>query len=69
MAGAVNEAELPVYVARAQVASAIHVIAQVARLGDGSRRVTAITEAHGLGRGRKYRLRPLFEFRTTGRET
>ncbi len=56
-----SDVHLPVYVARTQVASAIHVIAQVARFPDGTRRVSAIHEVGGLGAGEKYRLRPVFE--------
>ena len=44
-----SEVELPGYVARAQVASAIHLIVQLSRFAeDGSRRITRITEATGL---------------------
>ena len=46
-----NDVGLPVYVARTQVASAVHVIAQVARLADGSRRVVGIAEVDGLDTG------------------
>jgi pilus assembly protein CpaF len=58
-----NDTHLPVYVARTQVASAIHVIAQVARCADGNRRVCAIHEVLGLDEREKYRLRPIFDFR------
>ncbi|MBX7103805.1 MAG: Flp pilus assembly complex ATPase component TadA [Gemmataceae bacterium] len=57
----INDVALPVYVARTQVASAIHVVAQVSRLSDGSRRVIAISEVAGLGKGERYRIRPIFE--------
>src|SRR5262245_54430125 len=63
-----NDVGLPVYVARTQVASAIHVVAQLARLADGSRRVVAIAEAGGLDEKERYRLRPIFRFRQTGRD-
>jgi pilus assembly protein CpaF len=58
-----NEVHLPVYVARMQVASAIQVIAQVARAPDGSRRVEAISEVLGLDDEEKYRIRPIFTLR------
>ena len=46
-----SDVEIPVYVARAQVASAIHLIVQIARFSeDGSRKITRITEAPRLGR-------------------
>lgn len=56
-----SEVELPVYVARAQVASAIHVVIQLGRfIEDGSRRVTRIAEARGLDKEQDYRLKDLF---------
>ncbi|MFM8273726.1 MAG: CpaF family protein [Gemmata sp.] len=61
-----NDVGLPVYVARTQVASAVHVIAQVARLADGSRKVVSIAEVAGLGKGERYRVRELFAFRRSG---
>lgn len=64
-----NDVGLPVYVARTQVASAVHVIAQVARLSDGSRKVVSIAEVAGLGKGDRYRVRELFAFRRTGTDT
>lgn len=53
--------ELPVYVARAQVASAIHIVVQLSRfVEDGSRRVTRISEATGLDRDQDYKIDDLF---------
>jgi pilus assembly protein CpaF len=63
-----NDVGLPVYVARTQVASAIHVVAQLARLADGRRRVVAVTEVGGLDEKERYRLRPIFRFRQAGRD-
>lgn len=63
-----NDVGLPVYVARTQVASAVHVIAQVARLADGSRKVVAISELRGLGKGQRYRMRPVFQYVPEERE-
>jgi pilus assembly protein CpaF len=40
--------DLPVRAIREQMASALHMIVQIARMPDGSRRVTAITEVSGL---------------------
>ena len=49
------DVELPVYVARAQVASAIHLVIQLSRFSeDGSRKVTRITEVFGLDEANKY---------------
>ena len=63
-----SDVQLPVYVARAQVASALQVILQLARFDDGSRRVTAITEALGLGADGTYQFQELYRFRSTGRD-
>jgi pilus assembly protein CpaF len=64
-----SEVELPVYVARAQVASAIHLIVQLTRfVEDGSRKVTRITEAYGLDQNNNYQTRDLFVSRLSGRK-
>jgi pilus assembly protein CpaF len=56
-----SDVELPVYVARAQVAAAIHLIVQIARFTeDGSRKITRITEARGLDENNQYRTEDLF---------
>jgi len=63
-----SDVEIPVYVARAQVASAIHLVVQIARFAeDGSRKVTRITEARGLDDNNRYRLCDLFTLRMQGR--
>src|SRR5262245_14222823 len=62
-----SEVEIPIYVARAQVASAIHLIVQLSRFSeDGSRRITRITEACGLGQD-SYVLQDLFVLRMQGK--
>ena len=63
-----NDTHMPVYVARAQVASAIQVVIQVSRFSDGSRRLCAISEVEGLDEKEKYRLRDLYRFRAEGRD-
>jgi pilus assembly protein CpaF len=56
-----SDVELPVYVARSQVASAIHLVVQLARFPeDGSRRITQITEVYGLSADNQYQTRDLF---------
>jgi pilus assembly protein CpaF len=40
--------DLPVRVIREQIRSAVHVVVQQARLADGSRRITSITELTGM---------------------
>ena len=63
-----SDVEIPVYVARAQVASAIHLIVQIARFTeDGSRKITRITEARGLDDNNQYRLADLFVSRFRGK--
>jgi pilus assembly protein CpaF len=63
-----SDVEIPIYVARAQVASAIHLIVQLARFTeDGSRKIVRITEARGLNAENNYRLQDLFVSRLKGR--
>jgi pilus assembly protein CpaF len=62
-----NDVGLPVFVARAQVASAIHVVIQIARFSDGSRRVQTISEVLDLGSDGNYRVQDLYRFEATGR--
>jgi pilus assembly protein CpaF len=63
-----SEIEIPIYVARAQVASAIHLIVQLSRFSeDGSRRITRITEACGLGPD-TYTLQDLFVLKMQGKD-
>jgi pilus assembly protein CpaF len=57
-----SDVHMPVYVARTQVASAVHVVVQVSRLADGSRRITGISEVLPLDAKDRYRLRPIFRF-------
>ena len=61
-----SDAGLPVHVARTQVASAIHLVVQLARLNDGSRRVSSISESIGLDEQNRYLWNPLFQFRSQG---
>jgi pilus assembly protein CpaF len=63
-----SDVEIPVYVARAQVASAIDLIVQIARFTeDGSRKIKRITEAQGLDEHNQYRLCDLFVSRLRGK--
>lgn len=62
-----SDVVIPVYVARAQVASAIHLIVQIARFTeDGSRKITRITEARGLDDNNQYRTCDLYVSRLRG---
>ncbi|GAA1650269.1 CpaF family protein [Georgenia ruanii] len=53
--------DLPLRAIREQVSSAIDVIVQLARLRDGTRRITAITEVHGM-EGQTVTLQDAFVF-------
>lgn len=63
-----SDVGLPVHVARTQVASALHLVVNIARLGDGSRRVQAISEMIGLDEHNQYVFRDLFRFYAAGRD-
>lgn len=56
---AVSGAELPLEVVRRQIASAIHLIVQVSRMPDYTRKITEILELRGFEEGR-YRMATLF---------
>ena len=60
--------DLPVYVARRQVASAVNVVLQIARLDDGSRRVQAISEVTGLNDAGNYEVHDIFQLMLRGRD-
>lgn len=63
-----SDVEIPVYVARTQVASAIDLIVQIARFTeDGSRKITRITEARGLDDNNQYRTCDLYVSRLRGK--
>ncbi len=60
--------DLPVVVARSQVASAINVVVQLTRyVEDGSRKVSRITEACGLDGNDRFVFRDLYRTRLKGR--
>ena len=63
-----SDVDIPVYVARAQVASAIHIVVQLSRFSeDGSRKVTRITEVFGLDESNRYQFQDLYVSKLTGR--
>jgi pilus assembly protein CpaF len=63
-----SDVELPVYVARAQVAAAVDLVVQLARFTeDGSRRVTRISEVLDLTPQGQYQVQDLFVSRVHGR--
>ena len=57
--------DLPIRAIREQVGSAVHMICQISRFSDGSRKVSKITEISGLEQDR-ITLQDLFEFKQTG---
>jgi pilus assembly protein CpaF len=57
--------ELPVRAIREQIASAVHLIVQISRLSDGSRKVMSITEVVGM-QGEVVSLQEIFRFKETG---
>ena len=57
--------DIPARSARAQIASAIHVVVQVARLADGRRKVVSLSELTGM-EGEVVTMQEIFRFRQTG---
>ncbi len=57
--------DLPARAIREQIASAVHIIVQVSRLSDGSRKIMSITEVDGI-QGEAVTLAPIFVFKETG---
>lgn len=57
--------DLPAKAVRAQIASAIHIVIQVQRLEDGSRRMTSISEVVGM-EGDVITMADIFQFRREG---
>ena len=58
--------DIPPRSARAQIASAIHVVIQVARLSDGRRKLVSLSEITGM-EGDVVTMQEIFRFRQTGR--
>ena len=58
--------DMPLSAIRAQIASAVSIIVQTARLSDGSRKTIEIAEVCGLDENGNAKLRTLFEFRREG---
>ena len=57
--------ELPIRAIREQVGSAVHLICQISRFADGSRKVSKVTEVSGL-EGDRITLQDIFDFKQTG---
>jgi pilus assembly protein CpaF len=59
--------DLPVFVIRTQIASAVNLIVQQARLKDGSRKVVQVTEIQGM-EGESVTLQDIFMYRSPGQK-
>lgn len=64
-----SDVALPIHVARMQVASALQLVIQIARMSDGSRRVQAISECLGLDAQNNYIFKDLYRFQARGRNS
>jgi pilus assembly protein CpaF len=57
--------EIPLRATRSQIASAVHVVVQVSRLSDGTRRMTSIAEVTGM-EGEVVAMQEIFKFQREG---
>jgi pilus assembly protein CpaF len=57
--------DLPVRAIREQISSAVHMIVQISRMSDGSRKVISLTEVVGM-QGETVTLQEIFRFKETG---
>ena len=57
--------DLPIWVIRRQIASAIHIVVQVSRLLGGARKVVKVSEVLGL-EGDNFTMHDIFAFKQTG---
>jgi pilus assembly protein CpaF len=57
--------DLPLWVIRRQIASAIHLVVQVTRLAGGARKIVKVSEVTGV-EGDNYAMQDLFVFKQTG---
>jgi pilus assembly protein CpaF len=60
--------ELPIKAIREQMSSAIHVVVQIARFPDGSRKLTSVSEVSGM-EGQIVTMQELIRFEQTGVDT
>ncbi len=58
--------DLPMKAIREQISSAVHLIVQISRLSDGSRKIMNITEVQGMQGGDLVTLADIFIFKETG---
>jgi pilus assembly protein CpaF len=57
--------DIPARAIREQIASAINIVVQIARLQDGSRKIVNVTQITGM-EGETITIAPIFEFKQTG---
>jgi pilus assembly protein CpaF len=57
-----SDTSLPIYVARAQVASALHLVVQIERLRGGQRLVTSVSECLGLDDQQRFQWSELYRY-------
>jgi pilus assembly protein CpaF len=63
-----SDVEIPIVVARAQVASAVNIVVQLTRfVEDGSRKITRISEMGGLDDAGHYQFEDIFKSQLKGR--
>jgi len=63
-----SDVAIPVYVARAQVGAAIHLVVQLSRFSeDGSRRIVQISEVRGLDKDDQYNIVDLYKIKLGGK--
>jgi pilus assembly protein CpaF len=65
-----GDTQVPVAAIRRQIASAVHLVVQIKRLHDGSRKVTNITEViPEIDEAGRYRIQDIFKFVQRGKSS
>ena len=64
-----SDVAIPAHVARVQVASAIHLVIQIRRYRDGSRKIYSISECTGLDAQYNYRFEDIYRFEAVGNDS
>jgi len=63
-----GDTNVPVMAIRRQIAAAIHIIVQIKRMNDGSRKITHISEViPDVDEAGRYRIQDIYQFVQTGR--
>lgn len=61
-----GDSTIPLAALRRQIAGAVHIVIQAARLHDGSRKITHVSEVLGVDEHGRYSVQDLFKFVQTG---